>query len=172
MRPSPLLATLAALLVSAPAGALRAQYRSSEPPPRGVPVRVALTVAGQPAASRGEGVCYHRPDFALHGHAAQQWSVRYDAKGSGGGSDAPVGVDLSVMVPQGAATGPFAATLATHGKRRRIGVGTPRPVGSGTVLVAAEGTGWRFTFDARTADGAPVTGTVTCERTSPLGGRS
>ncbi len=158
-------AAIAALLAtSAPAGALRAQYRSSAPPSRAVPVHVALTVAGKPVESRGDGVCYHRPRFALHGMAARQWTVRYGAAG-----DAPVAVLLSLTIPQGAATGPFAATLTTDRTLRRIGVGTPRPQGSGTVTPTASGTGWRFTFDARSDDGAVVKGTITCERTSPLG---
>lgn len=148
----------------APRG-LGAQYQRSAQPSRAVPVRVALTIAGQPTESRGDGVCYHRPNFAVHGLAAQQWSVRY---ASTAGAD-PIAVLLSLTIPKGAATGPFAATLTTHRTLRRIGVGTPRPQGSGTVTPSASGTGWRFTFDARTADGAVVKGTVTCERISPLG---
>ena len=165
LRRALLAALLAALLL--PAGAARAQYARRPPVQRTVPVHVALTVAGQPAESRGEGICYHRPDFALHGKPARQWSVSYSARGAGAG--APVAVVLSVTVPKDAATGPFSATVTAHRKLRRIGVGTPRPQGSGTVTPTAAGTGWRFAFDARTADGAEVKGTVTCERTSPLG---
>lgn len=162
--PSPrTLAALAALLVASPAGA---QYARRPPVERTVPVRVALTIAGQPAESRGVGICYHRPDFALHGKPARQWSVSYSSAAGGN----PVAVVLSLAVPQGSTSGPFAATLTANRKPRRIGVGTPRPRGSGTVTPTAEGAGWRFAFDARAADGAEVKGTVTCERTSPLGG--
>ena len=152
------------LLLAALALTLGAQGRRPAPPSRAVPVRVALTVGGRAAESRGTGVCYHRPDLVHEGQPARQWSVSYSSVAGG----APVAVVLALTVPRGAATGPFSATLTTHRKLRRLAVGTPRPSGSGTVTPTPDGAGWRLTFDARAADGAEVKGTVTCERTSPL----
>jgi hypothetical protein len=154
----------AALALAPAAGAQPARGAAGS---RAVPVRVALTIAGQPAESRGTGVCYYRPQSTLGGKPARQWTVSYSAVTDG----QPVAVVLSLTALTGAGVRPgtFSATLTAHRKLRRLAVGGARPAGRGTVTPAPDGQGWRFTFDATAADGAAVKGTVTCERTSPLG---
>jgi hypothetical protein len=44
-------------------------------PARAVPVRVALTIAGQGAESRGTGVRYYRSQATLAGKPARQWTA-------------------------------------------------------------------------------------------------
>jgi hypothetical protein len=150
------LTTLPLVLLTLAATPALAQGRAAatRPSPGGtVPIAVALTVNDTAYTSSGRGVCRRRTG------TNPGWNVSYQVAPRG--NQRAVGVVLSVT--SGArGSNRYTLTLAARGARRVSSFGA-RPVGSGTVDVAARGNGWLFTLDLRDAKGAVIKGTVTCE---------
>ena len=130
-----------------------------------VPLTIALKVGGDAYRLTGQGKCQHAAQASIYDVPAEQWSVQH--------SEGARNLSLTMWRPK-KGTGDM-LTLAVTTGARSYGVNTVKadqsaPArGSGTISVAPAGKGGTFTIDAVTPEGAPITGTITCEAfTAPM----
>jgi hypothetical protein len=124
-----------------------------------VGVTASLKAAGESYDLSGPARCTHAPMAAIYGIVSEQWTVEQ--------SEGTRSLNLTLWKPKNGSGEMF--TFSVSPGRRAHSVNTvkagnaPAPSGSGTVKLAPAGSGGTFTIDAKTADGAAITGTVKCD---------
>lgn len=127
-----------------------------------VPIQISLRVGQQPYFFGGEGLCQHAPEASIYEAPAALWSARHsEARRSvnlafwrlKGGDMMTLGLDLA-----GASHHVSTVKVGQRGELQ----------GSGRTTFTASGHGGTFTIDATAADGAHITGTISCGRFMPV----
>ena len=150
----------AVVAVSGLMGVLDAQRRpqGQAAPPQAV--TVSLKIGAQAYESREPGRCTHAPTAAIYSIVSEMWSVQQ----SGGRS-----LSLTLWKPKDGSA--EMVTLAVGSGRESHEISTVRgggtTSGSGAVRLEKSGKGGTFTIDAKTAAGAAISGTITCDGFAP-----
>jgi hypothetical protein len=124
------------------------------------PVQVSLSVGGKRFDSSAPGTCTHAPVASIYQVMAELWTVRQSAE--------PGSLNLSLWRPKDGSADMVSLSITSG--RSSTNVSTVRGgtvTGSGKVTLVAAGKGGVFTVDAKTAEGAAVTGTIKCEAFAP-----
>ncbi len=128
-----------------------------------VGVTIALKVGANKYDFTGQASCTHAPTAAIYGVVSEQWNIEQ--------SDGSRALHLTLWRPKNGSSDMF--TLSVSGVSGSQTVNTvkassaPAPEGSGSVTLAALGTGATFTIEAKTATGSAVTGTIKCDAFTP-----
>jgi len=125
-----------------------------------VPVSVDLKIGNESFQATSSGSCTHAPQAAIYNVRSQLRTARLSAGDRSAqitfwdpldGSDDMFNLAVS--------TGPSSGTVST--------VRGGQPAGSGSVAFEPAGKGGTFRITAKTADGKPITGTITCQAFTP-----
>jgi len=133
--------------------------------PDEVGMTIALQVAGQPYHFEGKAACQHAPLASIYNVMAEMWSLRQ--------IDPQRAVTLTLWHPRKMSSDMFLLSVQTGNKGYIVdtmssGKGSSA-VSSGKVSFTTSGAGGTFTIDAKTRDGAAITGTIKCSAfTAPI----
>ena len=124
------------------------------------PVQVSLSVGGKRFDASAPGTCTHAPVASIYQVMAELWTARQSAETGS--------LNLSLWRPKDGSAD--MVSLSSRSGRASTNVSTVRGgtvAGSGKVTLAPAGKGGEFTVDARSADGAAITGTIKCDAFAP-----
>ncbi len=129
------------------------------PPDDKVGIAIALQAGGAPYRFTGQATCTHEAKGYIYAIPAQQWRVEQN--------EGARSVSLTFWRPAGGSGDMF--TLYVQGGGKTYAVDTVKtnnggsPEGSGEMTFAPAGAGGTFTVNATAANGAKVSGTITCD---------
>lgn len=140
---------------------LEAQRRVPGQAPPKQAINAVLKVAGQAYESREPGQCTHAPAASIYAIASEMWSVQQSADGRS--------LALTLWKPKDGSGDMVTLSVSNGNSSRQLTTvrGGGAPSGSGKVTLEKSGTGGTFTIDAKTRDGAVITGTVKCDAFAP-----
>ena len=122
-------------------------------------VTIALKTGNSPYQGTGPGTCTHAPVASVYGVLSEQWSVDY----SGGQRS----MHLTVWKPKSGSGEMFSLSLSNGTTSQTVNTvrapGASPTEGSGSVTLAATGTGGTFTVEAKDARGSAIAGTIKCD---------
>ena len=160
-RIQPRVCVITAVVITGFICGVEAQRRVPGQAPPKQSINVALKVGGQAYESREPGQCTHAPAASIYSIASEMWSVQQSADGRS--------LALTLWKPKDGSGDMVTLSVSSGNSSRQLttvrGGGTPS--GSGKVTLAKSGAGGTFTIDAKTGDGAVITGTVTCDAFAP-----
>ena len=124
-------------------------------------IQASIKVGGQTYQSNEPGKCTYAPTAAIYQVVSELWSVQQSSEGRS--------LALSLWKPKdGSAT---MITLSVSNGESSHQVNTVRgggtTSGSGKVTFEKSGSGGTFTVDAKTANGASISGTIRCDAIAP-----
>ena len=132
-----------------------AQRRAGEPDAK-QGIHASLKVGGQTYQSTEPGKCTHAPVASIYQTMAELWTVQQSQDGRS--------LTLSFWKPKDGSAD--MVTLSVWSGKASHQVNTVKgatAAGSGTVTLEKAGNGGTFTVDAKSKDGAAITGTIRCE---------
>ena len=152
------------------ASELNAEHRARERVPLAISLTLSAAARPQQAFNvSGAGQCYHHRDLAAH--AGIEWEVIYRREDNPGLRS----LVMQVMQPMGVSDGTSRqvdVTLDAGDAMRLINgstvakslAGGPDDTSRARVMIAERGEAALLTLDGVSADGARITGTITCKR--------
>lgn len=141
-------------------GPLVAQRRQPGQAPAKQGITTSLKVGGQTIESSQPGKCTHAPVASIYQVMAELYSIEQSA--------GERSVTLTHWIPKDKSGEMFSLGVSGGNASHRVTTvrgGTPS--GSGTVKFEKSGNGGVFTIDAKTKDGATITGTIKCDAFGP-----
>lgn len=127
--------------------------------PAQVPVEVNIKSGTGTFTAKGDGSCTHAPKASIYNVLSEMWMARHQ---DGGRS-----VQLTLWKPADGSEPMFTLSVNTGRSTSISTVRGGQPSGSGTVTMKPAAKGGTFTIDAKTKEGAAVTGTITCGAFTP-----
>lgn len=123
-------------------------------------ITASLKVGGQPYESREPGRCTHAPTASIYSILSEMWSVQQSTDGRS--------LTLTLWKPKdGSGEMMTLAVTAGNSSQQITTVRGGPSSGSGKVTLAKSAAGGVFTVDAKTGDGAAISGTITCDAFAP-----
>ena len=124
-------------------------------------IQVSLKVGGQTYQSSEPGKCTHAPTASIYQLVSELWSVQQSVGGRS--------LALSLWRPKDGSGDMVTLSVSTGDSSHQVNTvrGGGASSGSGKVTFEKSGTGGTFTLDAKTKDGAAITGTIRCEAFAP-----
>lgn len=123
-------------------------------------ITASLKVGGQPYESREPGRCTHAPTASIYSILSEMWSVQQSTEGRS--------LTLTLWKPKdGSGEMMTLAVTAGNSSQQITTVRGGSTSGSGKVTLAKSAAGGVFTVDAKTGDGAAISGTITCDAFAP-----
>ena len=125
-----------------------------------VPMQVSLKIGAQGYESSTPGTCTHAPVASIYQVLSELWSAQ---QSEGGRS-----LSLAFWRPKDGSADMVSLSITSGPSSHRVSTvrGTPL-AGSGKVMLQPSGKGGVFTVDAKTPDGAAISGTIKCEVFAP-----
>ena len=152
-------AVVATTILSLTAVAASAQVRRGSAAAQ-VQVSVDLKIGGESLQANGAGACTHAPQAAIYNVRSQLRTAGLSAGARSAQLTLWDPLDGSNdMFTLAFSNGPSSGTIST--------VRGGQPSGSGSVAFEVAGKGGTFRIDGKTADGKPITGTITCQAFTP-----
>jgi hypothetical protein len=149
---------VSALVVLLTASSLDARQARRSGPAQ-VPVEVNVKGGAETFTTKGDGSCTHAPKASIYNVASEMWMVRHQ--------DGERSVQLTLWKPADGSNAMFSVSLNGARSTTISTVRGGQPSGSGTVTMKPAAKGGTFTIDAKTKEGAAVTGTITCGAFTP-----
>lgn len=142
-------------------GGVEAQRRAPGQAPSKQAITVSLKVDGQAYESREPGSCTHAPTASIYSIVSEMWSVQ---QSSGGRSLA-----LTVWRPKDGSADMLTLSASSGNSSHQVSTvrGGNATSGSGRVTLDRSSGGGTFTIDAKTRDGAVISGTIKCDAFAP-----
>lgn len=143
-----------ALTLGVAASLVHGEQSRRGPAAETVIVKVSLKVGEQFMTSTGPGTCTHAPKASIYNVPSEMWTARQEAETRS--------TQLTLWRPAGGKEEMFSLSLSGA---KNIDISTVRGgkvTGSGTVKLAPEGKGGRFTIDAKAKSGEAINGTIEC----------
>ena len=121
----------------------------------------SLKIGGQAYESREPGRCTHAPTASVYSIVSEMWSVEQSTDGQS--------LALTLWKPKDGSGDMITLAVSTGTPSHQITTvrGGGSASGSGKVTLAKSGTGGVFTVDAKTSEGASISGTITCDAFAP-----
>jgi outer membrane usher protein FimD/PapC len=124
------------------------------------PIQVSLSVGTQRYESSAPGKCTHAPMASIYQVVSELWSVQQ--------SDDGKSMSLSLWRPKDGSADMVSLSISSGRSSKTVStIRGAALAGSGKVALATSGKGGVFTVDAKTADGAAITGTIKCDAFAP-----
>lgn len=124
------------------------------------PMQVSLTVGGQRYESSTPGSCTHAPVASIYQVMSALWSAQQSEDGRS--------LSLSLWRPKDGSADMVSLSMTSGRSSHRVSTVRGAPLsGSGKVMLQPSGKGGVFTVDAKTPEGAAITGTIKCEVFAP-----
>ena len=124
------------------------------------PMQVSLTIGGQRYESSTPGSCTHAPVASIYQVMSELWSAQQ--------SDDSRSLSLSLWRPKDGSADMVSLSITSGRSSHRVSTVRGAPLaGSGKVMLQPAGKGGVFTVDAKTPEGAAITGTIKCEVFAP-----
>lgn len=124
-----------------------------------VGVTIALQAGGESYRFAGRALCTHEPQGFIYAVRARQWRVEQN--------DGARHLALTFWRPAGGSSDMFTLYVKDGGKTHVADTVKTKdggsPKGSGEVTFAAAGAGGTFTVNATAANGAKISGSITCD---------
>jgi hypothetical protein len=143
-------------------GALAAQDRRAPAMPEiwHTAMKVSLTAGGQRYESSAAGKCTHAPTASIAGVPSELWTAEQSDNGKS--------LNLSVWQPKDGSRTMVSLSVRSGSSSHRVSTvaGTP-PVGNAKASFEPSGKGGTFTVYAKSAEGADIIGTITCDDFTP-----
>ncbi len=140
------------------APATSAQRRDAPAKAAETGVAITLQAGGQPYRFEGNADCRHAPVASIYSVMAEMWSVHQ--------SEGQRSLSLTLWRPKIMSGDMVSLSVAAGGKSYVVNTVKPRGegsvAGSAKVTLAPSGAGGTFTINAKTANGAAITGTIKC----------
>ena len=124
-------------------------------------VQVSLKIGEQAYQLNGPGKCTHAPRASIYQTVAELWSVQQSADGRS--------LTMSLWKPKDGSAEMVTFSVSGGGASHQVNTvrGGGSTTGSGKVTLQKAGTGGTFTIEAKSGDGAAITGTIQCETFAP-----
>jgi hypothetical protein len=124
-------------------------------------IQVSLKVGGQTYHSSEPGSCTHAPVASIYQIMSEMWSVQQSQQAGS--------LSLSFWRPKDGSADMMTLSVSTGDSSHEVNTvrGGRTTSGSGKVTLAKSGNGGTFTVEAKSKDGAPITGTITCKTFAP-----
>ena len=124
-------------------------------------ITASLKVGGQPYESREPGRCTHAPTASIYSIVSEMWSLQQSTDGRS--------LTLTLWKPKDGSGEMMTLAVSTGTASHQITTvrGGSSASGSGKVTLAKSAAGGVFTVDAKTGDGAAISGTITCDAFAP-----
>ena len=155
------MALISAVALTSFADAADAQRRPAGQPQATQRIEVSLKVGDQTYQSNSPGRCTHAPVAAIYQIVSELWSVQQsqDARS----------LTLSFWRPKDGSAEMVSLSLGNGSTSHEVNTvrGGAATAGSGKVTFAKSGAGGTFTVDARSKQGAAISGTITCDAFAP-----
>jgi hypothetical protein len=125
-----------------------------------VPAQVSLNIGAQRYESSVPGKCTHAPVASIYQAVSELWSAEQ--------SEDSRSLHLSFWRPKDASGDMVSLSITSGRSSHRVSTVRGAPLaGSGKVTLQPSGKGGVFTVDAKTPEGAAITGTIKCEVFAP-----
>lgn len=149
------------IVVSSLVADVEAQRRVPEQADTKQGIQVSLNVGGQMYQSSEPGKCTHAPTAAIYKIVSELWSVQQSANGRS--------VALSLWKPKDGSGDMVTLSVRNGGSSHEVNTvrGGGTMSGSGKVTLEKAGNGGTFTVDAKTENGAAISGTIKCDAFAP-----
>ena len=124
-------------------------------------IQVSLKVGGQTYQSSEPGRCTHAPIASIYQIVSEMWSVQQ--------SQQTRSLSLTFWKPKDGSGDMVTLSVSTGNSSHEVNTvrGGGTTSGSAKVTFAKTGNGGTFTVEAKGKDGAPITGTITCNAFAP-----
>ena len=154
---------VAIILAAGSITALSAQRRPAGETQAKQGIKVSLKVGGQTYQSSEPGRCTHAPTASIYQIVSEMWSVQQSQEARS--------LSLTFWKPKDGSGEMVTLSVSTGGSSHEVNTvrGGGATSGSGKVTFAKSGNGGTFTVEAKGKDGAPITGTITCDGFAPHG---
>jgi hypothetical protein len=126
-------------------------------------IQVSLKVGAQTYQSNEPGRCTHAPKASIYRIVSALWSVQQSPEGRS--------LSLSFWRPADASGDMLSLSIRNGNTSHEVSTvrGGGAPAGSGKITFEKAGAGGTFTIDAKSKDGAPISGTIKCDAFAPHG---
>lgn len=126
-------------------------------------IQVTLKVGGQTYQSSEPGRCTHAPVASIYQIVSELWSVQQSQQGNS--------LSFTFWKPKDGSGDMVNLSVSTGGSSHQVNTvrGGGTMSGSGKVTFVKSEKGGTFTVDAKSKDGAAITGTITCDAFAPHG---
>jgi len=132
----------------------------AQPAESKAPMQVSLNIGGQRYESSTPGKCTHAPVASIYQAVSELWSAEQSEDGRS--------LNLSFWRPKDGSADMVSLSVTSGRSSHRVSTVRGAPLaGSGKVALQPSGKGGVFTVDAKTAEGAAITGTIKCEVFAP-----
>ena len=151
------------MLFAGLSAAIAAQRRSPEQAPQKQGIQASLKVGGQTYQSSEPGQCTHAPVAAIYQIVSEMWSVQQSQQGRS--------LSFTFWKPKDGSADMITLSVGTGNGSHEVNTvrGGGTPGGAGKVTLAKNGKGGTFTVEAKSKDGALISGTITCAVFAPHG---
>ena len=153
---------VSAIVITSFTSALDAQRRVPGQAQSKQAVNASLKVGGNAYESREPGRCTHAPTASIYSIVSEMWSVQQSAAGRS--------LALTLWRPKDGSGDMVTLSVSSGQSSHQVntvrGGGATSGMGKVT-LEKSGGGGGAFTINAKTGDGAVISGTITCEAFAP-----
>jgi len=123
-------------------------------------MKVSLAAGGQRYESAAPGKCTHAATASIAGVASELWTAEQSDKGKS--------LNLSLWQPKDGTRPMVTLTVTSGSASHRVNtVRGAAPAGNAKASFEQSGKGGTFTLYAKSAEGADIIGTITCDDFSP-----
>ncbi len=124
------------------------------------PMQVSLKIGDQRYESSTPGKCTHAPVASIYQAVSELWSAQQ--------SEDRRSLNLSLWRPKDGSADMVSLSISSGRSSHRVSTVRGAPIaGSGRVALQPSGKGGVFTVDAKTPEGAAITGTIKCDVFAP-----
>jgi hypothetical protein len=146
--------------LSLPAAGQERRSPAAAPEEWMAPMQVSLKIGDQRYESSTPGKCTHAPVASIYQAMSELWSAQQ--------SDGGRSLNLSFWRPKDGSADMVSLAVTSGRSSHRVSTVRGAPLaGSGKVALQPSGKGGVFTVDAKTPEGAAITGTIKCDVFAP-----